>query len=1325
MFCMQCGAKLPDNAKFCFQCGAKVLLDTSAHESTVLVEPKPVQEANQNDQDSEVKKMPMVPKKELIQPEEKVVLKLGNRNLEFSEEIKDKIAMTSYYNEIGKSNGEKFRKFYQNAQIAVMEDVMKKVYPFYDNLMEQANKIAFQRLLSRKIYDIREADYYGKVQNTSLKGKEPLKFYSEYRRDYLLGGRTGKEKLANPVNTMMCFVEALKDHAYILKMIEARILVEHGLLKEYNFDTAKLDTRRENIKNVLGSVCNREHTDQEIQKAYEDVLNVDIDGLQANPFKALYYAEIYSVGKILKSYGNIDAQLLLDLFKIIDFFEVRESCKEAINQIARSQLKKKLEELHQSPDKAPMLYHQMLQIVNEVKEDNPLFALSDFKDELNQCALAWLNLKLDEVHKSPDQILTLYPELIQTLNKIKVDMPFFNAGDFMGYAECCKEQVLEHTEFCDEYSFYTDQVMQGKLTEVLKAADLNNAAAQYVLEKYYREVIFQDEIKCCSEKFLHGVMFYLTEERTNESDFRQYLEALFRFEMFAESKVGILDKELDEEIRDKADNAMIAIRNLANKRKPCIAAVRRIGTYYLSCNEVNSAMPYLKLAAEQHDPVAMAICGEALYLEAKDDRTASEKGYCYLRSATFAGEPKALKLNKKYDLGYPVNIMLDSSSGKYKQVTTEKCFTLNGETIQMTAFPRVIINKYRGNLRGIDLLLNEGNELLQSTQLSNVRKSCKIPAQEKVYMAYSMDSFSHFKDGMTGFAIGATGFYAKSGSFTAGCIPWKKFVKLKIYQEDGIEENGTENGFKAWMGGLHIGEYVFFSKDQEVTLMELMEDLKKLCEDSLLQENENNKVLLNSPVAADIISPENEEAFKRAYERYRIYAMQGELGYLWEAANTNDPIAQYALTQYYRYDILGKTIEKDDGRIFDRILLEVKKLGKETDYAIYLNDYLEYERKEAFGRTPTYGIDKALWNIIELAEKENACISAVATAGKYLTMRLGDEEVRKGFQYLEYAAEQCAPEAMASYGEYLLKGHKNWVEKNPKRAECYLKLAAYAQQKEALFLNERYNLGYVPIDLGGAHILNKETTFVDDGEIRMISFPWSLFVHYSTKLTTWPKDVLMNGGKELVPSQELNFARESFEIPSSEKIYFVLAANLLGHFKKNMRGLAIGTEGIYLREVLKAGFISWDEFCDEDIYIQDGVHIGNYTVICAAMEDILCEFLLDLQELSRIPVGEGSELAEQIRQEENVQKRKVGQETENTTHKVIEQNVAQGAEQIANEKFLEEKFCPICKKANKKNAKFCSGCGFTFNEERSCPKCGNKIKPGKKFCSACGAKVED
>lgn len=71
----------------------------------------------------------------------------------------------------------------------------------------------------------------------------------------------------------------------------------------------------------------------------------------------------------------------------------------------------------------------------------------------------------------------------------------------MKYAECCKEQILEYTEFRDEYSFYTDQVMQGKMTEVLKAADLNNAAAQYVLEKYCREVHSFRAIKYCDENF--------------------------------------------------------------------------------------------------------------------------------------------------------------------------------------------------------------------------------------------------------------------------------------------------------------------------------------------------------------------------------------------------------------------------------------------------------------------------------------------------------------------------------------------------------------------------------------------------------------------------------------------------------------------------------------------------------------------------------------------------------------------------------------------------------------------------------------------------------
>lgn len=142
-----------------------------------------------------------------------------------------------------------------------------------------------------------------------------------------------------------------------------------------------------------------------------------------------------------------------------------------------------------------------------------------------------------------------------------------------------------------------------------------------------------------------------------------------------------------------------------------------------------------------------------------------------------------------------------------------------------------------------------------------------------------------------------------------------------------------------------------------------------------------------------------------------------------------------------------------------------------------------------------------------------------------MNRRLGLEKEK-----LELIIKLHFPKEVEDNKSCMIKTFEEGIEKNPDKAGNYLKLAVYAQEREALAINKQYNLGYATIDLGGAHILNKETAFVDDGKIKMISFPWSLFVHYSTKLTTWPRDVLMNGGKELAPSQELNFAREAAPI---------------------------------------------------------------------------------------------------------------------------------------------------------------------------------------------------
>ena len=118
--------------------------------------------------------------------------------------------------------------------------------------------------------------------------------------------------------------------------------------------------------------------------------------------------------------------------------------------------------------------------------------------------------------------------------------------------------------------------------------------------------------------------------------------------------------------------------------------------------------------------------------------------------------------------------------------------------------------------------------------------------------------------------------------------------------------------------------------------------------------------------------------------------------------------------------------------------------------------------------------------------------------------------------------------------------------------------------------------------------------------------------------------------------------------------------------------------------------------------------------------------------MSRIPVGAGSELVDEIRRGEEFED--VKQENEKEPQGKVEnkelppsesRKITIDVQQTMAEVSQNEKYCPVCKKINKSTAKFCAGCGYDFSEERICKECGNKIRPGKKFCSACGAKVED
>jgi double zinc ribbon protein len=44
--------------------------------------------------------------------------------------------------------------------------------------------------------------------------------------------------------------------------------------------------------------------------------------------------------------------------------------------------------------------------------------------------------------------------------------------------------------------------------------------------------------------------------------------------------------------------------------------------------------------------------------------------------------------------------------------------------------------------------------------------------------------------------------------------------------------------------------------------------------------------------------------------------------------------------------------------------------------------------------------------------------------------------------------------------------------------------------------------------------------------------------------------------------------------------------------------------------------------------------------------------------------------------------------------------------------------CPSCGNENREGAKFCRGCGASF--QSACPKCGATLSPEDHFCDSCG-----
>src|SRR6266508_3391356 len=51
--------------------------------------------------------------------------------------------------------------------------------------------------------------------------------------------------------------------------------------------------------------------------------------------------------------------------------------------------------------------------------------------------------------------------------------------------------------------------------------------------------------------------------------------------------------------------------------------------------------------------------------------------------------------------------------------------------------------------------------------------------------------------------------------------------------------------------------------------------------------------------------------------------------------------------------------------------------------------------------------------------------------------------------------------------------------------------------------------------------------------------------------------------------------------------------------------------------------------------------------------------------------------------------------------------------------------CPSCGHDNPDGAKFCRGCGTSFQSDIACPNCGSRNLPDSAFCNECGQRLAD
>lgn len=624
MFCMECGTKLPDNAKFCINCGSKISVNQSM--------------------DEKEKKESDIPKEEKTNG--KVVsFNIGKEEIIFDEEQVAFFEIEGLFRENAFKMRKMFQEYYE-ANIHDINGIFSLGIPYIHNRFEDSLKFGYQVLQSYGIssvsvdqiremtqervssIDDRLEDFYESVDDIMRYAKDLQRHReaTQGNRSYWQGGGFGvkgaikgaitagvlnmgtdvirgmtdgiknkidrdkvmerQNRLFNQSSTFEQLCDAVEMSCFHVRNAVGDILIEN---EKIAFINSNWDYYYEKIKKE-----SRKYEKQEI--SWDELLVFIAQGLQDDPTNRWYYSALYLyapnrefriAGKTIADYFRMAG----DYLELADKYDTGELVKILKNEeLTIPDIKKKMEDLYILKEKA----------LADID-------VSEYEKELN-----------DKLIKKQEE-----QNLINERNAEETD----------SLLQISKEEEIQRIR--KHKAKVDDLITSENMSELWKLIGNGDAYAEYAVLNKYKKLCEPDK-KLFDQNAMDEKLLPLNKYKNEKTENAvEYIVADIHYGLYASYEGKYFE--------NKRSVISVMVKLAEQGEIGAMATVGFWGMHGYNDIQIDVAKKYLIAAAEKKQPMAMAWLGSYYKNGHKNIEQNRDKALLLLTYAAEYGQPYGIK----------------------------------------------------------------------------------------------------------------------------------------------------------------------------------------------------------------------------------------------------------------------------------------------------------------------------------------------------------------------------------------------------------------------------------------------------------------------------------------------------------------------------------------------------------------------------------------------------------------------------------------------------------------------------------------------------------